>query len=376
MVLGGVAMLVLPQRTSYLMVEPGNTFATENLIEVGDAGGLVDDKEGAGAETDFVTVSRRTASNFDLWIRRRLDPTIVFEPREQVYGDHTKQEVDRVGSQQMDMSKQFSQLIAVEYLGLEVEPTGDGARILQFVEGSPISKAVQLGDVITAIEGSPVTTTDDLRGLLADRKVGEDVEITVRTPVLVDPDDPRLGYETEEDGDVRLGPPAQKSVAMIADPDSGRAILGIVPETFNLDLNLPVDVEMDSGDVSGPSAGLAWTLAVIDRLSPGDLNGGVQVAATGEMAVNGDVLPIGGLPQKAVAVQRAGIRHFLIPAGSSEDEIAEAKRFTDGEIEFHPVATIDEAVAELKRLSGDSSPDKPSPPGAVAQQSKPSGSGG
>lgn len=353
LVIGGLALLILPRRTSYLMIEPGNTFATEHLITVQDAGPLVDDAEGTVVDTDFVTVSRRSASLFDLWVRKRLDPTILYEPRQEVYGDHSKQEVDKLNTQQMVDSKLIAQMVAVNYLGVDVNPLGDGAAIVQFVEGSPISKATKLGDVITAIGDGPVRTADDLRGLLAGRKPGDSVSLTIHELVLNNPDKPDEGYRTDAEGKYVLGPKRTESVAMMQDPDSGRTILGIVPQTLNFDMNLPVTLDMDSGRVSGPSAGLAWTLATIDRLSPGDLNGGVRVAATGEMAPDGSVLAIGGLPQKAVAVQRAGITHFLIPESSSDEEVAQAKEFTEGKVTFHRVATVGDAVEAMKALAGD-----------------------
>ena len=142
------------------------------------------------------------------------------------------------------------------------------------------------------------------------------------------------------------------SVTLAADPDDEtHAILGITTETKDLSFDLPVTIDMDSGDVTGPSAGLAWTLAVVDHLTEGDLNEGVQVAATGEIGPDGAVYPIGGLPQKSVAVYRSGIEHFLIPADSEDGEIAEAKRLTDGKVTFHKVSSVKEAMSVLDALT-------------------------
>lgn len=331
LVVSGLAMLSLSLRTGDVLYEPGNTFPTEASVQVKDAGPLVDDGDGAGAETMFVTVKRREATLYDSVIRRRLDPTLVFEPREKVYGNATKEEVDKINSQQMVDSKLVAQVAALRSLGIDVEPSGSGALVLEVLKDFPAAESLSAGDTITAIGSEEVSTLTDLRDLLGSQKVGDVVDLTLK----------------DSKGKVRSA-----SVTLAADPDDEtHAILGITTETKDLSFDLPVTIDMDSGDVTGPSAGLAWTLAVVDHLTEGDLNEGVQVAATGEIGPDGAVYPIGGLPQKSVAVYRSGIEHFLIPADSEDAEIAEAKRLTDGKVTFHKVSSVKEAMSVLDALT-------------------------
>jgi PDZ domain-containing protein len=112
--------------------------------------------------------------------------------------------------------------------------------------------------------------------------------------------------------------------------------------------NFPFDVSIDPGQVRGPSAGLAFTLAVLDVLTPGDLTGGHPVAVTGTIDGLGNVGPIGGAEYKAIAAREAGAELFLVPAG--EEDIA-ASRVGDG-VTIVPVATLDDALEALAEIGG------------------------
>ena len=99
--------------------------------------------------------------------------------------------------------------------------------------------------------------------------------------------------------------------------EAGKGIIGFVPfDTTSV--RLPFEIAFDTGEIGGPSAGLAFTLTLLDELTEGDLLGGADVAVTGTMQLDGSVGPIGGLPQKVSAVRQAGIEHFIVPAGQSD----------------------------------------------------------
>ena len=98
----------------------------------------------------------------------------------------------------------------------------------------------------------------------------------------------------------------------------------------------------------GPSAGLAYTLELLDVLTPGELTGGRRVAATGEMTSSGEVTGVGGVAQKAVAARRAGARVFLVPHGNYE----EARRHAPDGLRVHPVKNLDDALGALASLEG------------------------
>ena len=126
--------------------------------------------------------------------------------------------------------------------------------------------------------------------------------------------------------------------------DRGQAMLGVRLMTK---VKLPFDITIDSGDVVGPSAGLAYALELIDLLTPGELTGGVRVAATGDLAPGGQVGPVGGVGQKTVAVRRAGAKVFLVP----RDNLAEARAHAGG-MRVYPVGDVDDALRVLGGLAG------------------------
>jgi PDZ domain-containing protein len=120
------------------------------------------------------------------------------------------------------------------------------------------------------------------------------------------------------------------------------------PEDRITSFEFPIDVTIDSGNVGGPSAGLAFTLAVLDVLTPGEITGGHRVAATGTMALDGTVGPVGGAAQKAVTVRDAGYEVFLVPS----DELEEVRATVGDDLRVIAVDTLAEALDALDSLGG------------------------
>ena len=130
--------------------------------------------------------------------------------------------------------------------------------------------------------------------------------------------------------------------------DDGTPLLGVSLQTYHESLELPFAVDINSGEIGGPSAGLAFTLALLDLLTPGELTGGVPIAATGTIELDGRVGPVGGVAQKTVAVERAGAKLFLVPS----DEYAAAKARAGKGLRVERADTLDEALAVLATLDG------------------------
>jgi PDZ domain-containing protein len=140
------------------------------------------------------------------------------------------------------------------------------------------------------------------------------------------------------------GPPTNVT-ATLAKGDDGKALLGV---RLSTKIKLPFDVNIDSGRVVGPSAGLAYALELLDLLTPGELTGGSSVAATGELLSDGTVGPIGGIAQKTVTVRRAGAKVFLVP---KENE-AEARAHAGSKLQIRAVGSFQEALQALGSLAG------------------------
>ena len=149
------------------------------------------------------------------------------------------------------------------------------------------------------------------------------------------------------------------TVELAASPDDPtRTIVGFRPFDTRV-VTLPFEVDIDTGRIGGPSAGLAFTLALIDELTEGELTGGKNIAVTGTISLDGSVGPIGGLSQKVNAVRQHDVDVFLVPASQreladGEDELR--KKLDDAghrHVKIVPVATLEEALRALEELGGD-----------------------
>jgi Lon-like protease len=220
-----------------------------------------------------------------------------------------------------DMSR--SQLIAITValreLGRDVQVNESGAEVVLVQPDSPADDVLEVGDVIVEADGEEVESIDGLQRALTDVDPGQDVDLTVQR------------------GDERV----QVTSGTRAAPDEpGRAVMGVHVQD-SLDFEFPVDIEIDAGNIGGPSAGLAFALDIMDELGE-DIDRGRKIVATGELALDGRVLPIGGVKQKAIGARNAGADIFLVPDGNFED----AQEAAD-DLEVIPVSTIDEALSAL-----------------------------
>ena len=147
---------------------------------------------------------------------------------------------------------------------------------------------------------------------------------------------------------VTLGVPPKGLVETGCGPPSKpTAFLGIDPQTKQ-DWDFPVDVKINTPQIGGPSAGLAMTLGIIDKLSSGRLTGHRVIAATGTIDQYGNVGQVGGVPEKTIAVERAGATVFFVP----KPEYAQAEARATPQLHVYGVNTLDQALRVLKRLGG------------------------
>jgi PDZ domain-containing protein len=146
-------------------------------------------------------------------------------------------------------------------------------------------------------------------------------------------------------------------VRTIVNPsDATKAIIGFIPVDTRT-VQLPFDVGISTSDIGGPSAGLAFTLAVLDELTEGNLMGRGKVAATGTINDREAVGAVGAVRQKAVAVRDAGATLFLIPADQSQSVIDEVRKAVGSRVKVVPVATLQDALNALRENGGDPLPE-------------------
>ncbi|MDO8389086.1 MAG: S16 family serine protease [Actinomycetota bacterium] len=296
----------------------------------------------------FVTITEPKISLLDWFITRNNDAARLLS-RYDKFGDQTPQQLTQSGQQQMRSAKDNAMYVALKAAGYPVE-LQQGDVIIDFllcleanaagtecVQFSPADEVLDPGDQLTSVDGTPVTTVDDLGPILAKVKAGD----------MIDVEFVRNGEEMTGEIETILAP----------GEDPPRTIIGFRPiDTTTVKLPEGIEVEINTDLIGGPSAGLAFTLTLIDQLTEGDLMGGHRVAVTGTINLDGDVGAIGGLNAKASAVQQVGVRYFLVPAGQGmdgSDGVLQARKVVGDDVEIIMVATVQEALDALERIGGD-----------------------
>ncbi len=325
---------------------PGAAQPVDDRIQFGDLGDLAEQYPPDG-DIYFVTITEPRQSVLS-WLLGRDDPAIRFLTNEGKYGFQTPQQNRTASLQQMRTAEQVAQFVALQRVGFDVELVPGEVIIQDMVcleandtgteclRWSPSDDVLDPGDKILAVAGTPVAGVEDLSQVLADRRPGDVVAMRIERP---------------GDGELTV------DVELTAAPDEPeRTIVGFYPyDTRQVDL--PFELDINTGSIGGPSAGLAFALTLIDELTPGELTGGRSVAVTGSIDLEGGVGPIGGLPQKAAAVAQQGVDVFIVPTAQGEEDIAAARAAAGRDLEIIPVETLDEALAALARLGGDPLPD-------------------
>jgi PDZ domain-containing protein len=266
-----------------------------------------------------------------------LDPDVDVLNREEKFGTITPSEQRRLGFQAMASAKQIAEYVALNRLGYDVSIAYGKLIIERLVcedAPRPLSACLQLnpGDTITAFDGIDIPTLSDLMPIIADYSPGDEVEVTI-TP-----------HKTTDSV-------TKKIELMVSPDDPDRTIIGVWPaDTRTVDLPFEVDIDTDS--IGGPSAGLSFTLALLDELTAGELTGGVKVAATGTIDGDESIGAIGALRQKTVAVKASGATVFLVPSAQTPEELSAARRVAGSKLRIVPVANLTEALKVLEELGG------------------------
>jgi PDZ domain-containing protein len=285
-----------------------------------------------GGSVGYTTVSVQHASALE-WVFAHLDDSITFEPQRAIQGTQTPEQYQAANLAMMTASKETASAVALSRLGYQVKVTGTGAVIVALADPSPSAGVLVPTDTIVAVDDTEITSAEQLIAAIGTHHPGDTVTLGVQ-PFVTD------GTRTTE----------KRTIVLAARPDdANRAFLGVSSATRDLHYELPVQISVDSGGVGGPSAGLAFTLGIMDVLTPGSITGGHQVATTGTISADGTVGPIGGIHQKVLAVRQSGAELFLVP----RSEYDEAEKYA-GPLRIEPVDNIDDALKVLATIGGGS----------------------
>lgn len=219
----------------------------------------------------------------------------------------------------MSHSQQIAVTVALRELGREVDVTPLGAEVVLVQPGFPADGELEIGDVIIEADGEPIRSIAALQRAMTDVRPGERVTLVVR----------RGGRRVE----LHLGTRASQR-----EPD--RAVVGVQVEDAE-EFDFPLPIRIDAGSIGGPSAGLAFALDIVDELGR-DLDEGRRIVVTGALTLEGRVIAIGGIRQKAIGAKEVDADLFLVPDANA----AEARRYA-GDLEVVAVSNFDEALSAL-----------------------------
>jgi Lon-like protease len=239
-------------------------------------------------------------------------------PRAQLFPDEQdSSEIDRENAALMDRSKETATVVALREVGYDIEPSG--VEVTQVVSGAPADGKLRPGDKIAEVDGRAVDSTEAVRKAITRHEVGERVRFRVDRAK------------------------AEKTVAVAAEEVDGEPRVGILLRDLFPELPVKVTIETEN-NIGGPSAGLMFTLSIIDKLTAEDLTAGRRIAGTGAIDLDGAVGAVGGVAEKLIAVDRQGVSTFLIPAENCDSVRG---RVPNG-LRLVKVSTIKEALRFLR----------------------------
>lgn len=333
--LGGLltAVLLLVATTvpvPFVALGPGSTY---NTIAAGQGREVItfsgDDIPAAAAEQPSGHLNMLTIRVVDhvplieaavMW----ASGSYQFAPRDEYYPpDKTKEEVTEANVQMFRDSQSVAEIEALRHLGYP-----NIVYVGSIEKGSPSWDLLRPDDQITAIGGTPVTDYASLKAIMASTRPGDTVTVTV----------------------LRGGSSVTRSVVLGANAAQGpQGFLGVgVVERPKAPFSIDISLE----DIGGPSAGLMFTLGIIDRLTPGDLTGGAFIAGTGTMELDGTVGAIGGITFKEATARAAGARYMLVPADNCSEALTDVP---DG-LTLAKVHTLDDALSAVATIARGGTP--------------------
>jgi PDZ domain-containing protein len=247
-----------------------------------------------------------------------LNPHQAVVPESEVFAPGaTQEQTQQVDTQQMTGSQQDATAAALTELHI---PYQMQVVVTTAKAGYPAASVLKAGDVITAVDGQPVTGPSSLTSLVTAHPAGSTLTLTI----------------------IREG--RTEKVQAATKQSAGHPVIGI---EVTGQYKFPFTVKFSVGDIGGPSAGMMFALGIIDKLTADNLTGGRFIAGTGEIEPSGKVDAIGGIQQKMIAARQAGATVFLAPAANC----SAVKGAIPAGLQVVKVATLSQAVTDLAAVN-------------------------
>lgn len=300
----------------YLVIAPG---IAEDLSPMITVRGKSKSSEGAFLMTAVST----WRGNLISLIIAAFSPEVDFTPAyRHIPPGMDMERYGRIMAQLMDESRMMARVVALRKVGYDVS-VNPRVEVEEVLPGSPAKGKLSPGDVIAAVDGRRVVSTADVTDYISSVPIGREVEVSV----------------------IRKGKRLNVRVPTARSPENpNRAALRILIVPRNT-YEAPVDIDIDTGEIGGSSAGLMMCLEVIDQLLNEDLTRGYRVAGTGTLNLDGKVGEISGVAQKVFAAEKAGADFFLCPVENEKEARSAARR-----VKVEAVGSVDEALEFLRGL--------------------------
>ncbi len=312
---GGILVWSLSAQSSDFAFVPR---AAQPALPVVTLEGQKPPPDGAGS-VYFSTVGIRRATIYETWFGVGDGGDLVPEHAVISPGE-TDEDRTRLERLSMGASQQAAEIVALRALGYDVTVEPAGVRVIGIDPKAPaLDDGVVLGDVILAVDTTPIRTTDELRAALTE--VGPERPVRLRIH--------RAGDFLDLTTETMRG-------------REGKALLGIVPSQAQL-VETPRSVSYEVEGVGGPSAGLSFALQIYSAGKGYTDLRGLRVAATGTIDEDGKVGSIGGAAQKAIGAGRVSADLFLVPSANAEA----AKAAAPAGVDVVAVRTFDDALEAI-----------------------------
>ena len=279
----------------------------------------------------FQLTVRRDEANVFVYLWSLINDSYDLYPREVILPNGvTPQELSEISIQNMRTSENVAIAVALKNVGYEIESKGDGVAVVGLLEDSPVKDKLKKGDLINSINNTDIYSATEFISTLRTYSIGETVSI---------------GLLREIDG---IKEQIYIKTTLIEHVEyEGEPMVGFLATTVNERFDFPFEIDIKTGNVGGPSAGLMMALNVYNNLIPEDITNSKIIAGTGTIEIDGSVGPVGGIKQKIIAAKRAGAELILVPVANFE----EARPFETDKTAIVAVDSFDEALSVISQYS-------------------------
>lgn len=307
----------------YYIITPGLTLNLDRIVHVAHG---TPPKRG---KLMMVAVGMQPANLF-YYLYGRVSPYGELIPnRDVIPPGGTPKDYQKQSQQEMVSSHSDAKVAALRYLGYPARAEGDGVKVYADLNGEPADSVLKKGDVIVSIDQHKVTLDTQLLSYMKTVTPGQKVHLVV----------------------LRSGKTLNLTVGTAPDPSNPKqALMGVAVGTDNLHYKIPVKISIDTGQISGPSAGMMFAVEIIAQLRPQwNLTHGLPIAGTGLVTPDGKVGQIGGVMEKLATVYHAGAKIFFVPKPNYKAAHQQLIRLhLQNKIKIIPVATLAQVVHDLK----------------------------